>query len=242
MKDENGWAFIKMIKISSSSLILHPSSLAFCFVSIAVATVSLAADPLGSIDATIEGKIHADHVYAVELQLGKHIEGNVGNGQSLHIGNLPLGTWCLVIRNGNNVIEGLRYPDEVYVGNDLTGDDLKAFKNEVLAQETFFDTKTIWNYQGGSKKAVAFVFNERIKSWYDNPTGLEIHDTLVRRYDVQVMRKSGVAWLQDNLFFLWREMPKRSEARPMTHQFDEHLSGIELTKEKPDAKLKLKLP
>ncbi|MSR65138.1 MAG: hypothetical protein EXS18_05080 [Verrucomicrobiae bacterium] len=224
----------------STSFILHPSSLVFLFASFAFATVSFAADPLGSIEASIEGKTGADHVWAVELQLGKHIEGKVTSRRHIRAADLPLGTWCLVLRTGNHIIEGLRYPDEVYTGSDLTGDDLKAFKDEVLAQETFFDTKEIWSIQGGSKKAIAFVYNARVKSWWDNPTGLEIFDTMVRRYDIQIMRKSGVAWLQDKMFFLWREMPKRDEAKPMTHQFDEQLCCISLTKEKPEAKVKLK--
>lgn len=207
-----------------------------------LAGVSLvwAAEPLGEIQATIESKFNIDRVWAVELQQGLHIEGKAAGSHTVRVADLPLGTWCLVLKCGNHIIEGLRYPDEVYVGSDLAGDDLKACRDEVLAQETFFDTKTIWHLQGGSKKAIAFVYNERIKSWYDNPTGLEIHDTLVRRYDVQIMRKSGVAWLQDKLFFLWREMPKRADARDMTHQHEDQLGCIELTKEKPEAKLKLK--
>jgi hypothetical protein len=207
---------------------------------LACVSIVQAGDPLGSIDATIEGKKGADRVWAVELQLGKHIEGKVTSGRNIRVADLPLGTWCLVLRTGNHIIEGLRYPDEVYTGSDLVGDDLKAFKDEVLAQETFFDTKDIWSIQGGSKKAIAFVYNQRVKSWWDNPTGLEVFDTMVRRYDIQIMRKSGVAWLQDKMFFLWREMPKRDEAKPMTHQFDEQLCCISLTKEKPEAKVKLK--
>lgn len=198
-----------------------------------------AADPMGEIEATITGKLAVDRAWAVELQLGKHIEG-VARGKTVRIADLPLGTYGLVLKCGNHIVEGLRYPDEVYVGNDLAGDDLKAFRDEVLAQEMFFDNKNIWSVQGGSKKAIAFVFNERVKSWWDNPTGLEIKDTIVRRYDVQVMRKSGVAWLQDNMFFLWREMIKRDEAKPMTHEFDERLAGIALTKDKPNAKMELK--
>ena len=201
----------------------------------------LAAEPKGEIEAALTGKLSADHAWAVELQQGKHIEGAVTNGKKIRIAGLPAGTYCLTIRAGNLVVEGLRYPDEIYVGSDLAGDDLAAFRAEVLAQETFFDNKTIWSIQGGSKKAVAFVFNERSKQWYDNPTGRTHLNTLVRRYDVQVMRKSGVAWLQDNLFFLWREEVDRATAKPMTHQFDEQLAGIAVTKEKPNVKLELKL-
>jgi hypothetical protein len=220
---------------------MNPLQWAVLFAVLFAAAASATAEPLGEIEATITGKLGADQVWAVELQLGKHIEGTVTSGRKIRVSDLPLGIYGLVLKCGNHVIEGLRYPDEVYVGNDLAGDDLKAFRDEVLAQETFFDTKTIWSVQGGSKKAIAFVFNERVKSWWDNPTGLEIKDTLVRRYDIQVLRKSGVAWLQDNMFFLWREMPKREEAKPMTHQFEEQLAVIALTKEKPKVKLELKL-
>jgi hypothetical protein len=212
-----------------------------CLAGVVFTDAMYAADPLGEIEASIAGKVSVDRVWAVELYLGKHIEGKVTNGKNLRVADLPLGTYGLVLKCGNHIIEGLRYPDEVYVGNELAGDDLKAFRDEVLAQETFFDNKNIWNIQGGSKKAIAFVFNERAKSWWDNPTGLEIKDVIIRRYDVQVMRKSGVAWLQDNMFFLWREMIKRDEAKPMTHQFEEQLAGIALTKEKPKAKVECKV-
>src|ERR1043166_5774428 len=114
----------------SSSFIPHPSSLFFFFASFSFATFSFAVDPLGSIEASIEGKTGADRVWAVELQLGKHIEGKVTSGRNIRIVDLPLGTWCLVLRCGNHIIEGMRYPDEVYTGNDLVGDDLKAFKDE----------------------------------------------------------------------------------------------------------------
>jgi hypothetical protein len=213
-----------------------------CAIALAFGSPTAAvADSFGVIEATLTGKTGVDRVWAVELQLGKHIEGKVTGGRQLRVADLPFGTYGLVLKCGNHIIEGLRYPDEVYLGADLEGDDLKAFRDEVLKQELFFDTKTIWHHHGGSKRGIAFVFNERVKSWYDNPTGLEITDTIIRRYDVHVMRKSGVAWLQDNLFFLWREMIKRHETRPMTHQHDEQLACIALTKEKPKAKIEVKL-
>jgi hypothetical protein len=206
-----------------------------------VLAIQAIAEPTGEIEATITGKPSADRVWAVELQLGKHIEGTVTNGKRIRVADLPLGTYGLVLKCGTHIIEGMRYPDEVYVGTDLTGDDRKAFEEEVRKQEQFFDNKTIWSIQGGSKRAIAFVFNERSKVWYDNPTGSAHSNTLIRRYDVQVLRKSGVAWLQDNMFFLWREEAERGQAKTMTHQFEEQLADIELTKEKPKVKMELKL-
>ena len=82
-----------------------------------------------------------DRVWAVDLQSGKHVEGKVTGGKTLRVAGLPLGTYGLVLKCGNRVVEGLCYPDEVYVGNELTGDDLKAFRDEVRAQEQFFDKK-----------------------------------------------------------------------------------------------------
>lgn len=201
---------------------------------------ALMAGPLGEIEVTVESKHGVDRAFAVDLMAGKHPEGKVVNGKQIRFVDLPLATYGLVLKCGNHIVEGIRYPDEVYTGNDLVGDDLKAFRDEVLAQETFFDAKTIWNIHGGSKRAMALVFNERAKSWYDNPTGLEIHDVVIRRYDVQIMRKSGVAWLQDHLFFLWREMIKRHELKPMTHQHEESLAGFALTADEPKIKRTVK--
>jgi len=202
--------------------------------------IALAAEPLGVIEATVAGKYAVDRFWAVDPISGRHIEGKVTGGKTLRAADLPLGTYGLVLKCGNHVVEGLRLPDEIYLGNDLEGADRKAFRDEVLAQETFFDQKTIWSIQGGHKRAVAFVFNERFKSWYDNPTGLEIKDVIIRRYDVQMMRKSGVAWVQDQLFFLWREMIQRDQAKPMTHEYSEQLAGFVLTPEQKVAKRAIK--
>lgn len=210
----------------------------FCWIQLSAVTAI--AEQLGIIEATVTGKHGVDRFWAVDPLSGKHLEGKVTGGKMLRVADLPLGTYGLVLKCGNHIVEGVRLPDEIYLGNELAGDDLKDFKGEVLAQETFFDNKTIWNIQGGNKRAVAFVFNERFKSWYDNPTGLEIKDVIIRRYDVQVMRKSGVAWVQDKLFFLWREMIKRDEAKPMTHEYSEQLAGFALTPEQKEVKREIR--
>lgn len=199
-----------------------------------------AAQAGGVIEVTFEGPEGADRGWAVELQMGKHVEGRRAGERVFRFADLPFGTWCLVFRRGDHIVEGLRYGDEVYTGAELAGEDRQSLEAEVLAQETFFDRKTLWALRGGSRRAVAFVFNERFKPWYDNPTGSLHTDTLIRRFDVQVMRKSGVAWIQDKLFFLWREEVPRANAPSLTHQYEESLACIALTAEQPVARVGVK--
>ncbi len=173
-------------------------------------------------------------VVAVEVNTGKHIDGKMETGGRFLVENLPDGQYFLMLKGENDVLEGMRFPDDVYAGKPLTAQDRADLEKAIRKMEEFMHDKYIWRIDGGSQRAIAFVYHERTKDWFLN-AGDHITDKIARRLDYFMFRRAGQEWKLVQYYMLHREEVPRSAPPTWQHHYADALGGIELNAKHPQA-------
>ncbi len=189
----------------------------------------LAAEPLGKISGTISKISNLEKVFAVEVNTGKITAGKLEPGGRFVVSGLAEGEYFLAFKGANDVLEGMRFSDEVYAGLPLTAADKAELEKVIYKQETFLPTKQFWAFDGGSKRAIAFVFNERSQPWFLN-AGDHITDKVAYRLDFYLFQRAGEMWkvMDKSPYIMLREEFSKSSPPKWKHTHADALGGLVL--------------